>query len=70
MLNSLGNAYRSRAQLHELEANSATQAGIFSKENEFTNKSAADYNQAREYFQNSIKLAHNQKEPLAEMRGL
>ncbi|MHC5932909.1 CHAT domain-containing protein [Nostoc sp.] len=70
VLNSLGNAYRSRAQLHELEANSAKEAGIFSKENEFTNKSAADYNQAREYFQNSIKLAHNQKEPLAEMRGL
>ncbi|MBN3897744.1 MAG: CHAT domain-containing protein [Nostoc sp. NOS(2021)] len=70
VLNSLGNAYRSRAQLHELEANSANQAGIFSKEKEFNNKSAADYNQAREYFQNSIKLAHNQKQPLAEMRGL
>lgn len=70
VLNSLGNALRSRAQLYELEANSANQAGIVSKENEFTNKSAADYNQAREYFQNSIKLAHNQKQPLAEMRGL
>ncbi|MEH2239187.1 CHAT domain-containing protein [Nostoc sp.] len=70
VLNSLGNAYRSRAQLHELEANSAMQAGIVSKENEFTNKSAADYNQAREYFQNSIKLAQKQKQPLAEMRGL
>ncbi|WP_334787571.1 CHAT domain-containing protein [Nostoc sp.] len=70
VLNSLGNAYRSRAQLHELQANSANQAGIFSKEKEFINKSAADYNQAREYFQNSIKLAHNQKQPLAEMRGL
>ncbi len=70
VLNSLGNAYRSRAQLHELQANSAKQAGIVSKENEFNNKSAADYNQAREYFQNSIKLAHSQKQPLAEMRGL
>jgi len=70
VLNSLGNAYRSRAQLHELEANSAKQAGIFSKEKEFGNKSAADYNQAREYFQNSIKLAHSQKQLLAEMRGL
>ncbi|MHC5609946.1 MAG: CHAT domain-containing protein [Nostoc sp.] len=70
VLNSLGNAYRSRAQLHELQANSANQAGIVTKEKEFTNKSAADYNQAREYFQNSIKLAHNQKQPLAEMRGL
>ncbi|MHC5771988.1 MAG: CHAT domain-containing protein, partial [Nostoc sp.] len=70
VLNSLGNAYKSRAQLHELQANSAKQAGIFSKEKEFTNKSAADYNQAREYFQNSIKLARNQKQPLAEMRGL
>jgi CHAT domain-containing protein/lipopolysaccharide biosynthesis regulator YciM len=70
VLNSLGNAYRSRAQLHELQANSAKQASIISKEKEFNNKSAADYNQAREYFQNSIKLAHSQKQPLAEMRGL
>jgi CHAT domain-containing protein len=70
LLNSLGNAYRSRAQLHELQANSAKQAGIFSKEKEFTNKSTADYNQAREYFHNSIKLAQSQKQPLAEMRGL
>lgn len=70
VLNSLGNAYKSRAQLHELEANSANKAGILSKEKEFTNKSAADYNQAREYFQNGIKLAHNQKQTLAEMRGL
>ncbi|MBD2512583.1 CHAT domain-containing protein [Nostoc muscorum FACHB-395] len=70
VLNSLGNAYKSRAQLHELQANSAKQAGIFSKEKEFTNKSAADYNQAREYFQNSIKLARNRKQALAEMRGL
>ncbi len=70
VLNSLGNAYRSRAQLYELQANSAKQAGIVSTENEFNNKSAADYNQAREYFQSSIKLAHSQKQPLAEMRGL
>ncbi|WP_225892774.1 CHAT domain-containing protein [Nostoc sphaeroides] len=70
VLNSLGNAYRNRAQLYELEANSAKEAGIVSKEKEFTNKSAADYNQAREYFQNSIKLAHSQKQPIAEIRGL
>lgn len=70
VLNSLGNAYKSRAQLRELQADSASKAGITSKKNEFAQKSIEDYNQAYQYFQKSIKLANNQKETLAEMRGL
>lgn len=70
VLNSLGNAHKDRGQLRELQANSAKQAGIINKENEFNQKSAADYNQAREYFQESVKLARKQKQALAEMRGL
>ncbi|MCW5313205.1 CHAT domain-containing protein [Nostoc sp. KVJ3] len=70
VLNSLGNAYKSRAQLRELQADSANKAGIYSKENEFTQKSIEDYNQAHQYFQKSTKLASDQKESLAEMRGL
>jgi CHAT domain-containing protein/outer membrane protein assembly factor BamD (BamD/ComL family) len=70
VLNSLGNAYKSRAQLRELQADSANKAGISSKENEFTQKSIEDYNQAHQYFQKSAKLASDQKQTLAEMRGL
>jgi len=70
VLNSLGNAHKDRGQLRELQANSAKQAGIINKENEFNQNSAADYNQAREYFQESVKLARKQKQALAEMRGL
>ncbi|MHC5827777.1 MAG: CHAT domain-containing protein, partial [Nostoc sp.] len=44
--------------------------GIFSKEQEFSQKSLEDYNKAHEYFQDSIKFAHNEKQALAEMRGL
>jgi CHAT domain-containing protein/lipopolysaccharide biosynthesis regulator YciM len=70
VFNSLGNAYKSRGQLRELQADSANKAGISSKEKELTQKSLDDYKRAYEYFQDSIKFARNQKEPLAEMRGL
>lgn len=70
VLNSLGNAYRNRAQLQELQANSALQAGIVEKEKELTQKSMADYNKARAYFKDSIELARSSKQALAEMRGL
>jgi CHAT domain-containing protein len=70
VLNSLGNAYKNRAQLRDLQANSAKQAGLYEKEKEFTQKSVADYDEAREYFQKSVKLARQQKQALAEMRGL
>ena len=70
VLNSLGNAYKSRAQLRELQADSANKAGIYSKENEFTQQSVEDYNQAYQYFDKSAKLASDHKDALAEMRGL
>ncbi|MEH2204944.1 MAG: CHAT domain-containing protein [Nostoc sp.] len=70
VFNSLGNAYKSRGQLRELQADSANKAGILSKEQEFTQKSQEDYDRAYQYFQNSIKFARNEKEHLAEMRGL
>ncbi|MEH2167993.1 MAG: CHAT domain-containing protein [Nostoc sp.] len=70
VFNSLGNAYKSRGQLRELQADSAKKAGIFSKEKEFIQNSQKDYDKAYQYFQDSIKLARNEKQPLAEMRGL
>ncbi|MEH2264836.1 CHAT domain-containing protein [Nostoc sp.] len=70
VLNSLGNAHKSRAQLRELQADSANKAGITSKENEFTQKSLEDYSQAHQYFQKSTQLASDQKQTLAKMRGL
>ncbi|WP_373525978.1 CHAT domain-containing protein [Nostoc sp.] len=70
VLNSLGTAYRSRAQLRELQADSAKKTGILSKEREFTQKSVKDYEKARQYFQDSIKFARNEKQDLAQMRGL
>ncbi|MEH2217170.1 MAG: CHAT domain-containing protein [Nostoc sp.] len=70
VLNSLGNAHKSRAQLRELQADSANKAGITSKENEFTKKSLEDYNYAHQYFQKSTQLASDQKQTLAKMRGL
>ncbi|MBN3939490.1 CHAT domain-containing protein [Nostoc sp. NMS9] len=70
VFNSLGNTYKSRGQLRELQADSAKKAGIFSKEKEFIQNSQQDYDRAYQYFKNSIKLARNEKQPLAEMRGL
>ncbi|MEH2179155.1 CHAT domain-containing protein [Nostoc sp.] len=70
VFNSLGNAYKSRGQLRELQADSAKKAGIFSKEKEFIQNSQEDYDRAYQYFQDSIKFARNEKQPLAEMRGL
>ncbi|WP_339375918.1 CHAT domain-containing protein [Calothrix sp. NIES-2098] len=70
VFNSLGNAYKSRGQLRELQADSAKKAGISSKEQELTQKSLDDYKRAYQYFQDSIKFARNQKQAVAEMRGL
>ncbi|MEM9926735.1 MAG: CHAT domain-containing protein [Cyanobacteria bacterium P01_D01_bin.50] len=69
VLNSLGNAYKNRAQLLELQANSAKKIGL-NKDTKFNLKSAADYAKARQYFQDSIKFAHQRQEPIAQMRGL
>lgn len=70
LLNSLGNAYKNRAQLQDLQADSAKKTGIFTKAKELAQKSVTDYNQAREYFQISINQARDQKQVIAQMRGL
>ncbi|MFN6462568.1 MAG: CHAT domain-containing protein [Nostoc sp. DedVER02] len=70
LLNSLGNAYKSRAQLRELQADSANKAGISSKESKFIQQSIEDYKLAYQYFDKSTKLASDHKDNLAEMRGL
>lgn len=70
VFNSLGNAYKSRGQLRELQADSAIKAGVSTKEQELTQKSLDDYKKAYQYFQDSIKFARNQKQAVAEMRGL
>jgi CHAT domain-containing protein len=69
VLNSLGNAYTNRAQLLELQATLADKIGLDDKKIEFNRKSAADYNRATEYFENSIKLARAAKQSEAQMRG-
>ncbi|MBW4505156.1 MAG: CHAT domain-containing protein [Scytonematopsis contorta HA4267-MV1] len=70
VLNSLGNAYKNRAQLQDLQSDSAKQAGLSEKEKELTEKSVTDYKKAREYFRDSIELARQQKQASAEIRGL
>ena len=69
VLNNLGQAYKNRAQLIELRANSAKQARLKDKETEFNQKSADDYDQASQYFQDSIDASRG-KEPIAQMQGL
>lgn len=70
VLNSLGNAYINRAQLRGLQANSAAKIGLDDKEIQFKQKSRIDFQRASNYFQNSIKLARERNQSLAQMRGL
>ncbi|WP_026100512.1 CHAT domain-containing protein [Fortiea contorta] len=70
ILNSLGNAYKSRAQLREIQADSAKQARIVDNEKKLTQQSLEDYRQAYKYFRDSAKLARNQKQNSVQIRGL
>ncbi len=70
VLNSLGNTYRSRAQLQELQAKSAEKLRLLDKEKDLLCKFINDYKQAYQYFQDSIKFAREKEESLAEIRGL
>ncbi|RCJ18690.1 hypothetical protein A6S26_28320 [Nostoc sp. ATCC 43529] len=69
ILNSLGNARASRAQLWNLRAKSAQQQSI-SKATEFQEKANNDYQQALEYFQSSLKEARQQNNKFGEIRSL
>ncbi len=69
ILNSLGNAHASRAQLWNLRAKSAKQQSV-SRATEFQRKANNDYQQALGYFQASLKEARQQDSKSGEMRSL
>ena len=69
ILNSLGNAHASRAQLWNLRTKSAQQQGI-PRASEFQQKARNDYQQAWKSFQLSIKDARQQHNKLGEMKSL
>lgn len=69
ILNSLGNAHASRAQLWNVYAKSARQQGV-PKADEFQNNAKSHYEQALNYFQLSLKEAQQQNDISGEMRSL
>jgi CHAT domain-containing protein len=70
VLNSLGNAYVSQAQLNEQRANSAQLRGAETKANEFIKAANSDYKKALDYLNNSLELTRNQNDKLGQMRTL
>ncbi|MGB7441165.1 MAG: CHAT domain-containing protein [Coleofasciculaceae cyanobacterium] len=70
VLNSLGNAYSSKAQLNKQRANSAQLRGADPKKSEFQKKATDDYREALDYFRNSLKLTRTQNDKLGQMRTL
>ncbi|MBW4643943.1 MAG: CHAT domain-containing protein [Goleter apudmare HA4340-LM2] len=66
ILNSLGNAHTSLAQLWHLRANSAKQQKI-SKASVFQQQAIDNYQKAREYFQDSIQIS--QQDKVSELRS-
>ncbi|MBE9167866.1 CHAT domain-containing protein [Pleurocapsales cyanobacterium LEGE 06147] len=69
VLNSLGNAHVSRAQLWNLRAKSAQQRGV-PQASEFQQQATNNYKQALEYFQSSLQQARQQDNKPGEMRSL
>lgn len=69
VLNSLGNAYVSRAQLWELRAESAKQSRV-PKADEFEWQSKSDYQTALNKFQSSFDKAGEQSNQFAQIRAL
>ena len=70
VLNSLGNAYSSKAQLNQQRANSAQSRGAKTKASEFIEKADADRQQALGYFDDSLQLSRNQNDQPSQMRTL
>ena len=70
VLNSLGNAYFSKAQLNEQRADSAQLRGAETNESEFIEKARFDYTKALDYFNNSLELTRTQNDPSGQMQGL
>jgi CHAT domain-containing protein len=69
VLNSLGNAYVSRAQLENIRANSAEKLGI-PKAREFKQKAIDDYTKAWEFFESSLQLAQKQDDKSSKVQTL
>ncbi|MEH1834384.1 MAG: CHAT domain-containing protein [Nostoc sp.] len=70
VLNSLGNAYFSKAQLNEQRANSARLRSAEIMASEFIKEATFYYKKALEYFNNSLELTRTQNDPSGQMRTL
>ena len=70
VLNSLGNAYFSKAQLNEQRANSANFRNADTKADGFIKEATSDYKKALDYFNNSLELTRTQNDSLGQMRTL
>lgn len=70
VLNSLGNAYFSKAQLNQQRANSAQLRGAETKGNEFIQKAKAESAKALDYFNNGLELTRTQNDSSGHMQGL
>ena len=70
VLNSLGNAYFSKAQRSEQRADSAKFRNAENKANEFIKSATADYTKALDYFDRSLELTRTQNDPSSQMRSL
>lgn len=70
LLNSLGNAYFSKAQLNEQRAKSANFRNADTKANYFIEEATSDYKKALNYFNNSLELTRTQNDSSGQMRTL
>jgi CHAT domain-containing protein len=70
VLNSLGNAYFSKAQLNEQRADSAKFRNAESKANEFIKEATVNYTKALGYFERSLQLTRTQNDRSSQMRSL
>ncbi len=70
VLNSLGNAYSSQAQLNEQLANSARLRGAENQADEFIEAATANYQTALGYLHESLELTRTQNDPSGQMRTL
>jgi CHAT domain-containing protein len=70
VLNSLGNAYFSKALVNEQRANSAQQRGAGNKASKFIQEATSDYQKALGYLNNSLELTRTQNDQLGQMRTL
>lgn len=70
VLNSLGNAYFSKAQLNEQRVDSAELRGADNKKREFIKEATSNYTKSLDYFNNSLELTRFSNDPSGQMRTL